>query len=173
MSIDFSNIKPQVLAKNDNLKGFFCDKKPIDDFIQSEAIDFQNERLGISYVFRYNSEVVAFLTLSMADIKKDKMHPIDKIKIGKENYPALQISQLAVRKDLWGNDVGTFLCDFSLAIAYRLSEQVGCRFLVLNSKPEAIGFYQKYGFILLPNQKRRDEPVMFLNIFNKLHMTCG
>ena len=172
MSIDFTKVKAKILSKDDNLTSFICGKKPIDEFIQNEALEFQNERLGVSYVFRYNDEVIGFLTLSMADLKKKKLLTIDRIKagkeIGKENYPALQISQLAVRQDLIEKGIGTFLCDFSLAMAYKLSEQVGCRFLVLNAKADAVGFYEKYGFTLLPNQKRREEPVMFLNIFNKL-----
>jgi hypothetical protein len=168
MSIDLSKIKPQILTEHENLSKFTCGKKPIDDFIHNEAIEFHNERLGVSYVFRYKDTVIGFLTLSMADLKKERMRASDRIKIGKENYPALQISQLAVCKDLFDNDVGTFLCDFCLAIAYQLSKQVGCRFLVLNAKADVVGFYQKYGFTLIPNQKRRKEPLMFLNIFSKI-----
>jgi predicted GNAT family N-acyltransferase len=99
--------------------------------------------------------------------KKEKLKSTDRLQIGKENYPALQISQLAVTNKLCKQDIGTFLCDFSLAKAYQLSESVGCRFLVLNSKRDVVGFYEKYGFKLLPNQERRREPLMFLNIFGK------
>ena len=165
--IDFTKVVPIILTKNDDCTAFTCGKRPIDDFIHNEAIDFQNERLGTSYLFHYGKKIIGFVTLSMADLKKDKLESKDRLTIGKENYPALQISQLAVCTDLWHNDIGTFLCDFCLAKAYKLSKEVGCRFLVLNSKRDVIGFYENYGFKLLPRQEERREPVMFLNIFSK------
>jgi predicted N-acetyltransferase YhbS len=170
-TIDFKKIKPEILKKEDDFTKFTCGKQPIDDFIHNEALDFQNERLGASYVFRHNGEIIGFVTLSMADLKKEKLKGNDRLQIGKENYPALQISQLAVCKNHENNKIGTFLCDFSLAIAYQLSEKVGCRFLVLNAKKDVIGFYEKYGFKLLPNQEKRQEPIMFLNIFSKKQAT--
>ncbi len=166
-AIDFKQVKPNILTKDDDFSNFTCGKKSIDDFIHNEALDFQNERLGVSYVFRYNGTIIGFVTLSMADLKKERLAGNDRLRFGKENYPALQISQLAVCKDLGDNDIGTFLCDYSIAEAYKLSEKVGCRFLVLNAKKDVIRFYEKYGFKLLPNQENRREPVMFLNIFNK------
>ncbi len=121
----------------------------------------------MSYVFSYKDVPVGFVTLSMADLKKEKMGRDDKLQIGKENYPALQISQLAVLKELGNMDIGTYLCDFCLDQAYKFSEKVGCRLLVLNAVQNSIGFYIKYGFKMLPKQEGRREPVMFLNIFNK------
>lgn len=172
-AIDHQKISRKILTKDDDFTHFVCGKKPIDDFIHNEALDFQNERLGVSYVFRYDNEIVGFVTLSMADLKKERLQREDRLQIGKAYYPALQISQLAVCKEKVDNDIGTFLCDFSLAVAYNLSEEVGCRFLVLNSKRDVIGFYEKYGFKLLPNQEDRREPVMFLNIFNKKQISVN
>lgn len=169
--IDFTKVIPKVLTKDDNCKCFLCGKKTIDDFIHGEAVEYQNERLGVSYIFLCDDKIIGFVTLSMADLKKEKLDTSDRLKYGKENYPALQISQLAVCQELGDHDIGTFLCDFSLAVAYKLSESVGCRFLVLNSKKDVVGFYEKYGFKLLPNQETRRQPVMFLNIFSKEQVT--
>lgn len=171
-AIDFKRVIPTILTQEHDCSNFTtCGKQQIDDFIHREAVDFQNERLGVSYVFRYDGEIIGFVTLSMADLKREKLTSSDRLQIGKENYPALQISQLAASQKLGDKDIGTFLCDFSLAKAYQLSESVGCRFLVLNSKKDVVGFYEKYGFRLLPKQEGRREPVMFLNIFSKIHIT--
>lgn len=165
--IDRAKLVPTILAEKHDLSRFSCTNEDINDFVHNEARDFQNERLGISYVCLYDDRIVGFVTLSMADLKKARMGPEDKLQIGKENYPALQIGQLATCKDLEHKGIGTFLCDFSLAMAYKLSEKVGCRFLVLNAKQKVISFYEQYGFKLLPDQKKRREPLMFLNIFSK------
>ena len=56
--------------------------------------------------------------------------------------------------------IGTFLYDFSLGIAYGLSEKVECRFLVLNAKENAIGFCRQHRLKLLPGQKKRTDYVL-------------
>jgi len=48
---------------------------------------------------------------------------------------------------------------------------VGCRFLILNAKPDSIGFYVKQGFTLLETEenKKTETPIMWLDIklYNK------
>lgn len=168
-SIDLTKADFKILEEKDNVSKFSCGVKEIDEFIHEEAMDFQNERLGVTYLLYIESKILGFVTLSMADLRKEKMESEDRLQIGKENYPALQISQLAVYAELQqqGFGIGTFLCDFCLAKAWTFSEKVGCRFLVLNARRYALPFYGKYGFKLLPRQENRREPVMFLNIFSK------
>lgn len=165
--MDFDKVTPKILEESDDVSGFCCGEEEIDDFIQKEALDFQNKRLGVTYLFHYNGELIGFVTLSMADLRRKKMEAEDRLEIGRENYPALQISQLAVFERLQLKGVGTYLCDFCLDRAIKFSERVGCRFLVLNAIRKAIPFYEKYGFKLLKRQEKRREPVMFLNIFSK------
>jgi hypothetical protein len=71
--IDFKKVIPKILTKEDDCSHFTCGKKLIDDFIHNEAVDFQNERLGVSYIFQYNGEIIGFVTLSMADLQKRKI----------------------------------------------------------------------------------------------------
>jgi GNAT superfamily N-acetyltransferase len=165
--VDINRLIPAILKEQDDLSEFYCSNEDINEFIHDEAKEFQNERLGISYVFLYDGRPVGFVTLSMAHLRRKRMKSEDRLRIEIENYPALQIGQLAVCTDLERQDIGTFLCDFSLGKAYQFSEEVGCRFLVLNAKRDVIGFYEGYGFKLLPDQEERREPVMFLNIFSK------
>jgi len=165
--IDVTKIKIEILEEKHNLTDFSCGNKDIDDFIHKEAWTFQNERLGVSYVFSHNGKVVGFLTLSMADLRKEKMENEDRLQIGKENYPALQISQLATCKEHMEKGIGTYICDFCLSKALEFSKRIGCRLLVLNAVRDSIGFYEKYGFKMLPKQEERREPIMFMNIFNR------
>jgi hypothetical protein len=55
--------KPKILDENDDVKGFSCSNKDIDDFIQKEAFMFQEQCLGITYVFNYRSKLIGFATL--------------------------------------------------------------------------------------------------------------
>ncbi len=160
-------ITPKILDASDRTVEFCCGEKGIDEFIRKEAWEFQKERLGVTYLFKREGELVGFVTLSMADLKRAKMDVGDRLAIGIENYPALLIGQLAVCKQMQSQDVGTFLCDFCLDRALRFSERIGCRFIVVNAIESAIGFYRRYGFILLPSQKERKQKIMFLNILGK------
>jgi len=79
---------PKILDQNDDVSSFSCGVKDMDEFIQKEALDFQKERLGVTYLFLHDRELVGFATLSMADLKREKMEakhrPLSKV----ENYPA-------------------------------------------------------------------------------------
>ena len=165
--LDFRAFCPKILDAEDITDGFCCGEKGIDDFIQREALDFQKERLGVTYLFHHDGELVGFVTLSMADLKKAKMKAEDRLSIETENYPALLIGQLAVCKKFQREDIGSYLCDFCLDRALKFSDKIGCRFIVVNAIESAIGFYEKYGFILLPGQKSRKQKLMFLNILQK------
>ena len=166
-SVNLKKARFKILEESHNVNGFCCGVKEIDDFICKEAMGFQNERLGVTYLLHLKDKILGFVTLSMADLRKERMESEDRLQIGKENYPALQIGQLAVCEKLQREGIGTYLCDFCLAKAYKFSEEVGCRFLVLNARREIISFYEEYGFKLLPRQESRREPVMFLNIHSK------
>jgi GNAT superfamily N-acetyltransferase len=155
---------PKILDQNDDVSSFSCGVKDMDEFIQKEALDFQKERLGVTYLFMHNQEFVGFATLSMADLKREKMEAKHRPQSKVENYPALLIGQLAVCEELQGQDVGTFICDFCFDRALRFSKIIGCRFMFVNAIESALGFYLKYGFVLLPKQEGREQKVMFLDI---------
>lgn len=87
---------PKILDQYDEVSSFSCGVKGIDEFIQKEALDFQKERLGVTYIFMHAKELVGFATLSMADLKREKMEAKDRLNSKIENYPALLIGQLAV-----------------------------------------------------------------------------
>ncbi len=170
-SLDFREVCPKVLDENDKTDGFCCGEKGIDDFIQREALEFQRERLGVTYLFHFEGKLIGFVTLSMADLKRAKMNVKDRLVIETENYPALLVGQLAVCDEFQEKEVGTYLCDFCLDRATKFSDKVGCRFIIVNAIEAAVGFYEKYGFILLPGQKGRKQKLMFLNILRKTVQT--
>jgi len=155
---------PKILDPDDDVSSFTCGVKDMDEFIQKEALDFQKERLGVTYLFMHVDDLVGFATLSMADLKREKMDAQHRLQSKIENYPALLIGQLAVCEGLQGQDVGTFICDFCFDRALKFSKLVGCRFMFVNALESADGFYLKYGFVLLPKQEGREQKVMFLDI---------
>lgn len=166
--IDPSSLKPHILSADDVLDGFHCRNVGVNKFILEEARPFQEERLGTTYLFSYDGKVIAFATLMMAEIKRELMSDEDRLEIGKDCYPALQIGQLAVDVRYEGNGVGTYVLDWCIGFAIRTSDRIACRFIVLDAEKDAVGFYEKYGFSMLKRQDRRTHPTMYIDVLPAL-----
>jgi hypothetical protein len=67
-------------------------------------------------------------------LKREKMAAKHRPPSKVENYTALLIGHLGVCEELQGQDVGTFICDFSFDRALRFSKIIGCRFMFANVK---------------------------------------
>jgi GNAT superfamily N-acetyltransferase len=149
-------------------KSFDCGEETLNKFIHKEVSIYQKERLGITYLIHLDSELLGFVTISMADVKTEKMEIGGKIKIRLESYPALQIGQLAIDKKFQGQGYGKKIIIWCMSQALEYSREIGCRLLVLNSLPSSVEFYHKCNFKQLKRQENRREKVMYLIIPNEL-----
>ena len=159
---------PVILKKEHDNLHFSCSEIEIDEFIHTEALDFQERLLGVTYLFYFGSNLAGFVTLCMGHINKEKMASEDRLQkqIGNypSSYPALLIGQLGVAQMYQRYGVGRYICDFSFDRAIKFSQRVGCRFLVVNAVESAVGFYTNYGFVLAPKQEKQKQKLMFLDI---------
>ncbi len=155
---------PKILDKDDDTSRFVCGQKEIDEFIQKEALAFQEQLLGVTYLFRHGTDLIGFATLCMGHINKQKMTSEHRLPKPVNSYPALLIGQLGVCNGQQGSGVGAYICDFCFDRAVKLSERVGCRFLVVDALETAVEFYTKYGFVLAPKQEKEKQKLMFLDI---------
>jgi predicted GNAT family N-acyltransferase len=165
-----SSLKPQnlslptILGKSDDTSSFSCGNKDIDEFIQKEALIFQEQCLGVTYVFKRATELIGFATLCMGNLNKHEIATKDRLPKHIGSYPALLIGQLAVCNDHQSNGIGTYICDFCLDRAVKLTHILGCRFLVVDAVTKAVKFYVNYGFVLAPKQEKEKQQLMFLDI---------
>ena len=53
----------KILDQTDDVSSFSCGVKDMDEFIQKEALDFQKERLLVTYLFMHNQELIGCGTL--------------------------------------------------------------------------------------------------------------
>ena len=77
---------------------FDCGEKQLNNFIHKEVSLYQKERLGITYLIHLDSELVGFVTISIAEVRTKLMDFNETLKIRLKKYPALQIGQLAIDK---------------------------------------------------------------------------
>jgi len=161
---DVEKLSSKVLDKTDNVNTFSCKEAEIDEFIHKQALGYQQQNLGVTYVFYFESKLVSFATLCMGTINKRKMAAEDKLAKSIASYPALLIGQLGVADAYQHKGIGEHVCDFCFFIALNLSQNVGCRFLIVNAIDSAVNFYKKYGFTLAPEQEKQKQKLMFLDI---------
>ena len=108
----------------------------------------------------------------MDSLRVSKMVSDQKIEdIHIDYYPALKIGRLAVDKRYEKKGIGTYLLHSVIGKALLLSLDLGCRYITVNAKRNAIPFYERNGFLMLKRQEKRREPTMSLDLFpikNKL-----
>ena len=162
------SLVPSILSEDDCCDDFHCRKDELNKFIHEEAIPFQKERLGTTYLFMNDKKTVGFVTLLMANIRRESLDGDNKPEVGKGQFPALQIGQLAVDVKYEDNDIGTYLLDWSVGFALTTSDRIGCRFVVLDAERQVLDFYEKYGFRMIKRQDTRVRPTLYIDIISAL-----
>ena len=135
------------LERSDVREGFACGEPSLDRFLLRYA--WQNQaryRLGVTYVAVDDAtrRVSGYFTLAAASIACDE--PPVRPPGGCAEFPCIRIARLAVDQRVQGMGLGSELVHAALAIALAESERVGRAGVVVDALPEAVGFYERFGF---------------------------
>jgi GNAT superfamily N-acetyltransferase len=157
-----SDLTVERLSDEHDLSIFCCSQDDIsyvDEFIHKEALRYQDENMGVTHLFFYTDEIVGFVTLSMTYIEgKDAPDPQSLAYFGNKKPPSMLIGQIGVDNKCRKRGLGRVLCQWCEGLAIKLNDKVGCRYLVLHTEKELIGFYEKCGFIT--KKPNKDSPLM-------------
>jgi predicted N-acetyltransferase YhbS len=113
------------------------------------------------------TRVLAYITLVCSHIAVQQFGetaPVDGFRYA--DYPAVKIARLAVDNELQGLGVGGQLVDFAVGITERhVAPHAGCRFLVVDAKPNSAGFYSRKGFSIVGDaSENRSLTTMFIDL---------
>ena len=150
-----------LLSSRYDLSPFDSGDAELNDFLKNDALREQKEFLSKTHLCFYRDRVAGFISMAADSVhaKKDKL---DSSQIVDDceypAYPCILIARLAVDKKLHGHGVGSYL--LSLAIGYAMESPLGCRYLAVDPKDDALEFYEKVGFRFWTRSQRR----MFLNL---------
>ena len=163
---DFSIKK---LDQETDLSTFNCsenDDLGLDEFIHNEALDYQNEGMGVTHLFYYDNKIAGYVTVAMGSIGV-KMTRVDIEIYDKKRYPALWLGRLAVDSKLRRRDVGKSMIRWCIGLATKTSADMGCRFIVLVTKGASrIDFYKKCGFKECAiHLEEKDAKMMYFQLF--------
>ena len=153
------------LSVRHNTDSFNCTTHDLNDFLKNDALENQEQMVSRTYVCFYEKQLVGFYTLTtdIIEVKHvEEPHRWDGYK--HKRYPAIKLARLSVDSRFERKGVGRLLLSAAVSIALNVSKYVGCRYMTVDAKQEAIGFYEKYGFTVVERTRSKNEPSLYLNI---------
>jgi GNAT superfamily N-acetyltransferase len=144
-------VKVRRLEPEDERSGFRSGNSDLDRFFVRYAGQNQfRHHIGTTYVAVDESgRIVGFATVAASELAPATLPATSRKTLPRYPVPVLRLARLAVDQRARGLGVGATLLRSMLVLAQQLAESVGCLGVVVDAKPEAVGFYEKLGFVAL------------------------
>jgi GNAT superfamily N-acetyltransferase len=162
-------IEVRALTPSDDRSTFRSGNLDLDRFFVRYAGQNQfKHHIGTSYVAVERGRILGFVTVSASHLETPRLPQAVRRKLPQYPLPVLRLARLAVDQSAQGKGIGETLLRAVFALARELASRVGCIGVVVDAKPEAVGFYERYGFttvgdVLQGQLGDRPEPLpMFL-----------
>lgn len=142
-----TTIEIRPLQKTDDRKSFTCGNDELDRFFIFYARQNQQRDVSVTYVtLNETSTILGFCTITAGIITCDELPDDLSKKLPDYPLPIVRLARLGVSVDAQGLGIGALLLKHTLHLAIEQSEHVGCIGVVVDAKPEALSYYQKFGF---------------------------
>jgi GNAT superfamily N-acetyltransferase len=124
---------------------FRCGREEQNTFLHTRAWPEQQDGFSVTYLAHLHGVTVGFMTVAMDAIPlQTREKPRSDIKF--VEFPAMKIVQLAVDHRWERQGIGQSMVALAAALALRLSQQIGCRYLTVDAKPDVVEWYRKQEF---------------------------
>lgn len=147
---------------------FDCETHELNEFLQKRAA--ANRRLGISKTLVLThkcelSKICAYLTLANTTVDHSDLPSALAKKLPRYPVPVILIAQLAVDVNFQKKGLGSASLLSAIKYAYEANHQIPAYAVVVDAlNDEVLGFYEKFGFEVLANQRKNSRPRLFLSI---------
>jgi ribosomal protein S18 acetylase RimI-like enzyme len=147
-------------------KSFTCSNAELEKHIKQYAFNHQKDGLFQTYFYTDDNEnFLGYISVSVATIERAKIE--DELNISssiKYSIPAIKITRLCVFDEFCNRGVGTLLLTFVNILAIIQQKKIGCRALIVDSKPDAIEFYRRFNFIEINKEENSETMFMVCDI---------
>ncbi len=158
-----SELRTTLLSKNHDLSSFSCLSQELNDFLKNDALIAQNNMISRTHLCFLKDELVGFFTLIADTIEATAVTDgLEHYEYRK--YSSVKIARLAVDLKFERRGIGTYLLLAAIGKTLEVCENIGCRYILVDSKRDSIGFYQKNEFKLVEKYKKREFVPMYLNL---------
>jgi len=152
-------------TRRHDVSGFESASSELNGFLKEDALKNQEELISKTYLCCRSNQLVGYVTFTTDIIRKKDVQEEEQIEIQYKEYPAIKIARLAVDKKYERRGVGRFLILAAVGKALKISDEVGCRFITVESKRDSIEFYEKSGgFKLINGYEKRNYPTMYFDV---------
>ncbi len=144
-------IEIRPLARDDDRTDFSCGQPELDRFFEHYAGQNQFKlHLAVTYVAVVEGRIVGFATVAASSLERASM-PTERMRKKLPAYPlpVLRLARFGIDVRAQGLGIGTGLLRHVLRLALDQRERLGCVGLIVDAKPDAVGFYEKLGFVAL------------------------
>lgn len=142
---------------------FTCGNGYLDNYIQKQARQDVKRKLSACFVIADEAhQVIGFYTLSNAGIPREVIPEGIKKKLPRayEFLPVTLLGRLAVHEESKGKGLGKLLLIDALKRSLEVSRIIGSMAVVVDPiDKNAVAFYDKYGFISLPDSEKMFLPM--------------
>ena len=142
---------------------FTCGNTYLDNYIQKQAKQDIKRKLSACFVLsNKENEIRGFYTLSNAGIPRELIpeNISKKMPRAYESLPVTLLGRLAINEKSKGQGLGKLLLIDALKRSFEVSKVIGSMAVIVDPIDEnAISFYNKFGFISLPDSEK-----MFLSM---------
>ena len=157
------SIKIEPLNSSLNKKDFSCGKVMLDNYFHTQASQDVRRKLCVVFAMSKDVTVLGYYTLSNASVPAELMPEAIRKQMPKsyEVLPVTLLGRLAADKKFTGQGLGSILLIDALKRSFEIaSKSLGSIGVIVDPlDSDAIAFYEKFGFILLP-----DSGKMFLTM---------
>ncbi|MEN0006725.1 MAG: GNAT family N-acetyltransferase [Bacteroidota bacterium] len=137
---------------------FTCGNEYLDNYLQKQAKQDIKRKLSACFVLpNEENEIKGFYTLSNAGISRVIIPEEIKRKLPRayESLPVTLLGRLAIHEKFKGKGLGRLLLMDALKRSFAASTIIGSMAVIVDPIDEnAIKFYERFGFILLPDSKK-------------------
>lgn len=155
------------LEESDSVEAFDCGDGPLNNYLQKHAwSNQQKSSIGVTYVAVEEAAprtVLGYFTLANTSVPRDALPKQAVRGLPAYDLPMILLARLAVDHRFAGRGLGHALLAEALKIAVRVSEQVGCRCVIVDAYATAVEWYKRYGFIPIAGSKASSQR-MYLDI---------
>jgi GNAT superfamily N-acetyltransferase len=124
--------------------GFDCGRDTQTRFLYEYAWHDQRQRVSTTYLYQTAGTLAAYITVCMDAVPLGRRERPAAIRF--QDIPALKLAQLGVHLSLQGRGYGAMAVAGVIAMAIALSRYAGCRYVILDAKPDLVEWYRGLGF---------------------------
>ena len=151
--------------------GFSCGNAHLDQYLQIQAKQDIKRKLAACFVMSTDTfDIKGYYTLSNAGISREWLPEAYSLKLPRayQSLPVTLLGRLAIDNSYKGHGLGKLLLVDALKRSFEASKIIGSMAVVVDPIDDAaIGFYAKYGFILLPDSGKMFLPMKTIeHLFN-------